>query len=253
MYFAPPELNLIQMPAAERQGGWDYDFPPLPTERAIQATCNEHIRVRSNDPVCCTGWPGVPVVSFEVTDDAFPVSSISTECVVQVCMNATINNHDCADLISLQDQGWGNTGHSRVSLVLESSAREMKSRVLIFIAFHEPIQGIITCDTITGHVEFLSSICIGDRISMYAESAPYPGYECKISPNAKMTITTSPSPWDRRKYAVLFLYYAGFQHLGSNMMRDMPSKKEVDEELRFPTTARVLNNMDICREIIYFL
>lgn len=157
-----------------------------------------------------------------------------------------------------QDQGWGNTGHSKVSLVLESCSGELKSEIVIFTALHEPTEGFVTCDTKKDHTQFLSDICIGDRISIYAVSAPYPGYECIVSPNAKLTIRTTPCNWDRRKYALLFLYFAAFQRLGEGNdggCLDVNVQELGTEEQgsQCPATFKVLSNMDICREIILFL
>ena len=109
---------------------------------------------------------------------------------------------------------------------------------------HEPRSADLVIDDSSFNRGFVESICAGDKIKIYAVSAPYPGYECRVEAGATLAIVIQPTHWERRKYAMMFLYYAGFHFLGGTIS---------EKECPITCTNRVFVNMDLCRVIVSYL
>lgn len=177
------------------------------------------IHVRYNEQLSKNGWPGKKVIEIVIGEDMLPLTYIRVSCLGK-------------------DQGWGNTGFSKICLFVLNQEGELKYQKNVGIVVHNEHPLSLDIDkTDIPH----QNIEIGDRIGVWAISAPYGGYEC-FCKNASLTIGITRH-WKRRKHFLMFLYHFGFQFLNGQPV--IPPKNVGYSN----ALEQVFENMDLNREI----
>lgn len=91
--------------------GEEKEDAPDENDEIVVTHSSPPIRVRYNDPCCCTGWPGMCVVAVQINNNMLPLIGLRLTC-------------------SARDQNWGNTGHSMMSLVMINRSGQLKNEVV---------------------------------------------------------------------------------------------------------------------------
>ena len=88
-----------------------------------------------------------------------------------------------------KDQGWGNTGHSRIDVaVLDGSTRAIKANKAVMSTTHSYAEKKVTWSAEDAAALF-DAAKPGDYVAVLVVSASYPGFACKCS-RATLEVTT---------------------------------------------------------------